>query len=132
MRLTLTKDLTPLRSAACDQIDDLAVAVRGRYITLRPSQDLVYKQKEKEAEMVSADPNVNPALVPHIVREADTNGVTLLDMATAVLIRANQWLNVSPAIEDLRLASKTRVEAATTPAAIDTVVQDARIGFGAL
>lgn len=126
MRFALTKDLDPLKLAAETRIDQLAEACRGKYITLGAGQSMIYLQKEKEAELVSADPNVNPNLVPHIVQEAEANGVSLLDMATAVLIKANEWRTISPLIETKRLVTKQLIRDATTPDAIETLVAEAR------
>jgi hypothetical protein len=116
--LRLTKDLTPLRTAAEQEIDATAEAVRGLFITSGSGQSMVYTQKEKEAELVTADPDVNPAVVPHIVLEAQLNGLTLLDQAAIVLTMAHQWRELSSHIEVARLAGKAQVREAQTPAAI--------------
>jgi hypothetical protein len=105
--LRLTKDLTPLRTAAEQEIDATAEAVRGLFITSGSGQSMVYTQKEKEAELVTADPDVSPAIVPHIVLEAQLNGLTLLDQAAIVLTMAHQWRELSSHIEVARLAGKS-------------------------
>lgn len=126
MKLSLTKNLAPIRDKACAQIDQLAEKCRGRYITLGAGQAMIYLQKEREAEMVSADPNVNPNLVPHVVQEATAAGISLLDMAAIILTRAQEWRNISPSIELTRLATKQQIMAATTPAGIETLIANAR------
>ena len=126
MRLLVTKDLAPQKLAAQTTVDQLAEVCRGKFITLGPGQSMIYLQKEKEAELVSADPLTNVNLVPHLVQEAAANNVTLLDMATAVLIKANEWRNVSPYIETKRLVTKQMIQAATTPAEIEELVEEVR------
>lgn len=132
MKLKLTQDLAPIRLQAAAAIDAAAEACRGRFITLGSGQAMVYAQKEKEAEMVSADPEVNQYLVPHVVREAERYGISLLDAATAILIKANEWRNLSPYIEDPRLAAKEQLELARNPAEIEAIVASTRAYYGAL
>ncbi|QIG75801.1 hypothetical protein EVC20_062 [Rhizobium phage RHph_Y2_17_1] len=116
--LRLTKNLEPLRVAAEKEIDVVAEGVRGLFITPGSGQSTVYTQKEKEAELVSADPNVDQAEIPHIVLEAEMNGITLLDQAAIILTMAYQWRELSSRIEVARLAGKGQVRAAETPAEI--------------
>lgn len=125
-RLSLSKNLTPLKDRACIEIDAAAEEIRGHYITLGPGQAMVYAQKEKEAEMVTANPAISPAEVPHIVQEAQAYGITLLDQAAIVLTMAKNWRDLSSGIETIRLTSKDQVRAATTPAGIDQAVAEAR------
>jgi hypothetical protein len=119
MRLNLAKDLTPLKAAAVARIDADAEAVRGNFITLGAGQAMVYQQKRVEAEAYIADPQIAPAEIPHIVREAEMNDISLFDQAVIILTMSENWKTVSAVIENLRLGAKRAVEAASSPAAID-------------
>lgn len=124
MRLVLKKDLAHERVHAKKHIDEDAELVRSLFITPGSGQALVYQQKRAEAELVSSDPEINPALVPHIAREADLNGISLLDQAAIVLTMAHQWTEISSMIEERRLAAKAAIDAARTPAEIEAVIVD--------
>ncbi|QIG69263.1 hypothetical protein EVB78_061 [Rhizobium phage RHph_N1_15] len=135
--LRLTKNLEPLRVAAEKEIDTVAEGVRGLFITPGSGQLMVYTQKEKEAELVTADPNVSQAEIPHIVLEADMNGISLLDQAAIILTMAHQWRELSSGIEVARLAGKAQVRVAETPgeiqqrcAAAKDVLTGVATGFG--
>ncbi|OCP21888.1 MULTISPECIES: hypothetical protein [unclassified Ensifer] len=132
MKLSIAKDLTPIRDVAYRTIDAFAGVSRSSYITVAPGQEMVYTQKEKEAEMITADPSISPSLVPHLAAEAIMNGVNLLDQAAIVLSLAHGWRQVSVLIETTRLDIKARVGVATTPAAIDALVGEARTTLSAL
>ncbi|MBX4911378.1 hypothetical protein HJA82_29130 [Rhizobium bangladeshense] len=124
--LRLTKNLEPLRAAAEKEIDTVAEGVRGLFITSGSGQSMVYTQKEKEAELVTADANVSAAEIPHIVLEAQMNGISLLDQAAIVLTMAHQWRELSSRIEVARLAGKGQVRVAQTPAAIQQSCTDTK------
>ncbi|NIH77437.1 hypothetical protein FHV99_004689 [Ochrobactrum sp. P20RRXII] len=126
MLLKLKIDLAPLKSSARQRIDTYAEALRGRFITLGAGQSHVYAEKERQAELVSADAHINPAVVPYIQTEAELYGVSLLDAATAVLIKANEWRNVSPIIESGRLAAKEAIGVAISPKEIEQLEGDFR------
>jgi len=119
MKLNLKKDLTPLRAAAMSKVDAEAETVRGRYVTLGAGQAMTYIEKERQAQEVSANPDINPVLVGLVAIDADRYGTSLLEAAAVILTMAQNWRVVAPRIEDLRMTAKDRIAAATTPAEID-------------
>jgi hypothetical protein len=123
MKLNLKKDLTPIRAAAIAKIDAAAELARGRYITLGAGQAMTYLEKERQAETVCADPNINPNLVRLVAIDAERYNVTLLDAAAVILTMAESWRVVGPMIEDKRMVAKDLVAAATTPAAIEAATE---------
>ena len=129
MRLSITKDLVSLRAKAETQVDAMAEACRGKYITPGAGQAMVYARKEREAEMIQADPGIDPALVPHLALEANAAGVALLDLAVIVKAKASEWLYVSPPIEGTRLSTKSAIRQATSPVEIDALVAQAKSIF---
>ncbi|QWY83362.1 hypothetical protein [Rhizobium phage RHph_X3_2] len=128
-RFSVTKNLDPLKVTACAQVDRMAETCRGKYITPGAGQAMVYVQKEKEAELLMADPNVSEDLIPHIVTEATVANITLQAMANIILTRAAQWRMVSPPIEVTRLTTKQQIMAATSPVEIDALVAQAKSIF---
>ena len=98
------------------RIDVEAEQVRGRFITNTASQPSVYLQKEQEAEAFMANQEINPALIPNLVREATRTGETVYQVAWVILSMAHEWSQISAAIEDLRLGAKDQVRAAQTVA----------------
>lgn len=123
MKLNLKKDLTPIRAAAIAKIDAAAELERGKYITLGAGQAMTYLEKERQAETVCADPNINPNLVRLVAIDAERYNVTLLDAAAVILTMAESWRVVGPLIEDKRMVAKDAVAAATTPAEIEAATE---------
>lgn len=128
MRLSLAKDLEPLRAAAKIQIDADAEAVRLRYITPGEGQAMVYQQKATEAEIVvslpigeaeKADFPVLSAEIGPTVPPTDDEDADLRAAAQVVLNMRAMWAGIAAAIEALRLTAKNAVAAAGTPAEIE-------------
>ena len=119
MQLSLTKNLEPLRAAALARIDASAEATRGIFMTLGSGQAMVYDQKRDEAEIYVANPETSPGELPHLAAEAAQNGISMFDQAVIYLTMRQQWLTVSPMIENRRLTAKAAVAVATTPAQIE-------------
>ncbi|MBD9511643.1 hypothetical protein IB265_33345 [Ensifer sp. ENS10] len=123
MKLSVTKDLEPLKQQALSNIDANAEKIRGRYITLGSGQAMVYDQKRAEAEKFMVDYNVDlttpPSEIPHLTAESAMNGISLFDQAVIYLTMRQSWLTVSLIIEERRLVAKTAVMAAQSPAQIE-------------
>lgn len=115
MKLSLKKDLTPLKEEAKSRIDAAAEKERGKYITLGSGQAMVYDQKAKEAELYMTDENIPHGEIPHLVAEAEVNDITIFDQAVVYLTMRQQWLTISPIIESKRLKAKEAISAATNP-----------------
>ncbi|WP_454287271.1 hypothetical protein [Rhizobium arsenicireducens] len=118
MKLNLNRDIAALRTEAWARIDAAAEQSRVQFMTLGSGQAMVYDQKRREAEAFMANPAVSPGEIPHLVAEATQNGLTSYDQAVIYLTMSQQWLTVSPIIENIRLGAKTSVGAATSPASI--------------
>lgn len=118
-----------MKGKAEARIDAMAEECRGKFITLGAGQAMIYWQKEREADLILADPTIDPALVPHLALEANAAGITRLDLATVVKAKATEWLSASPPIEGTRLATKAAIRAATTPAEIEALIAQARSIF---
>jgi len=115
MKLNLTRNLTLIRIEAWATIDAEAERVRGQFMTLGSGQAMVYDQKRREAEVFMANQGVSPGEIPHLTTESTMNGISIFDQAVIYLTMSEQWLTVSPMIENLRLAAKAAVSNATNP-----------------
>jgi hypothetical protein len=94
-------------------IDTAAENVRGYFITAGAGQAMVYVEKEKEAEAIMLNPNISPALVPHIYTEALSSDTTMFQKAIEIVTMAHQWRQVSALIENIRLNSKKNIDLMT-------------------
>lgn len=119
MKLSLAKNLEPLRANAVAKIDHDAEKVRSLFITTGAGQAMVYQQKLVEAELVMSNPDVDLLKVPHIVHEAQLNGISPQEQASIIIETAAAWRSISPMIEVRRLAAKKAVAVANSPAAIE-------------
>lgn len=118
MLFKLTVDLAPLKAEALREIDAGAEATRGLFLTLGSGQAMVYNQKQEEALAFMGNMEISPGEVPHLHAEATRNGISMFDQAVIYLTMREQWLTVSPIIENTRLAAKEAVSQATNPAEI--------------
>lgn len=107
------------REAHLARIDSEAEAVRSRYITLGSGQSMAYQQKLAEARLALAQPEIEPAEIPHVVMEATDEGVTIATKAAQIVNIANAWTFLSAEIERRRLAAKRAVRAAQDLADVD-------------
>jgi hypothetical protein len=106
-------DLDVLTEELLLSIDQSAEATRGLFITNTASQPAVYMAKEAEAHALMADLEISDDLVPNIAREALRTGESRFDVAVVILTKAENWRQISAVIEDIRLAAKDGVRAAT-------------------
>ena len=107
-------DLAQLRAAAIARVDAAAGAVRAKFITVVPGQEMTYLVKEQEARAYAGDPSG----FPFLAAEAAATGMTVEDVAALVIAQANAWRPIGAAIEGLRRGAAVAIAAATTPAAI--------------
>lgn len=119
-------NLEVVRDTALAAIDQAAGAVRARYITVAPGQDLTYQRKSAEvaAWLAAADPA--PADYPILHAEATACSMPMADVVADALAAEEAWTLVGAAIEGQRMAGKRAVRAATDLPAI-TAARDAAI-----
>lgn len=122
MRLSLTKDLTPLREAAKIRIDQDAETFRLRFITPGAGQAMAYQEKYEEAVALILDPAIAEEEAPHIFAEVGITGATAEEVAMIVVGMRIMWRGISADIEHKRLAAKAAIDQAQSPAAIDNIL----------
>ena len=118
----LEPPLSRLKADACLKIDIAAEAARMQFITPGEGQAWTYQRKEREAEAFMADVNPDAADYPVLAACIPGDGADLAAVAQTVLAARDAWLQVGAAIEGIRRAAKTQVEAAIDAAAIQTIL----------
>lgn len=97
-----------------EKIDDEAGAVRCRFITEAPGQQLTYSRKEAEARawVAASEPELGD--YPFLAAEVGATGLSAGDAAAAIIAAADQWAQIGAAIEGARIAAKRAVSEAAT------------------
>lgn len=121
MKITLQKDLTPIKEAAKLEVDAAAEAYRLKWITPGSGQAMVYQEKAAQARAVLAG---EPGTYPLIEAEIGITGDTAEEVAQIVLATAAQWTTIAAAIEATRLATKRAIDQATSEHQIKQLVED--------
>lgn len=119
-----TEDVEQYRRYALDQINYLAGQERLKLITNIPGQDMVYLQKEKEAEdYLLQDPE--PADLtdyPFLAAEVGITAATAIEVAELYAMQAEQFRIVGSALENARLGALLATETAEDGATIEAVL----------
>jgi len=127
--INMQAEIAAVREQHLAKIDREAEATRGQYITLGSGQAMVYQQKLLEARLVTADPEIEPNEIPHVVMEAMDEGVTVAAKAAEIIATADAWTFISAEIERRRLSAKRAVRAAQDLADVDAAsIVDWEIG----
>ena len=143
MKLTVTKDLAPLRVAAVRRVYAAAGAVRARFATQIPAQDMIYLEKAAEARRFLAtwptledDPGtIDPDPVsgfPFIAAELGITADTGWEVAQFYVAGAAMFRQVGAVIDGIRLGTARAIELAATPAEIDAAEAAASAAFAAI
>lgn len=111
-------DIEVLRTDAVRRIDRGAEDYRLKFITNGSGQVMTYQQKLAEARAKLANASIPNAEIPHIVTEAEIDGMTLLEKAGQIVGTYEAWQGISALIEGKRMAAKKAVADATDAAAV--------------
>jgi hypothetical protein len=115
MKLTLTKDLTAPKAEAVAKIN--AAALRRRNAIVPPGA--AYEQKKAEAVAVRSGDTAGLLILP---AESALRGVSLADLAAAVLDKAAQAPVALAEIEIERQRKLAAIAAANSPAEIEAAL----------
>lgn len=111
-------DLAVVKADALRRIDVSAENYRLQFLTAGAGQAMAYQQKLDEARAFTADPEIDPAEIPHIITEAAATDMTPADKAAQIIATFEAWQQVSASIEGKRAAAKLAVEAGETAEAV--------------
>lgn len=122
------------RAGAVAEVNAITNETRLRYITGIAGQEMTYREKEREAAAYLAAPSDPPdaAVVPFLIAEAAKKGITVYQLAQAVLYFSEQWRQLGPVIEAGRTSSNDAITAADDPAAMAAIVAAFRAEMKAL
>jgi hypothetical protein len=111
-------DLDALRAAAVLKVDRSAEAYRMQFITPGFGQVMAYQQKLEEARGKLANSSIANDKIPHIVAEAEADGMTAIEKAQQIVDTFAAWQHISAGVEAKRMAAKKAVGLAETATAI--------------
>lgn len=127
MSFNAAKDLAPIRQAAKSKINTEAGKFRLNFITDTPGQDLVYRDKQAQAQAYLTDPNIPDDAIPGIVSEVGTSsGSTKYEVAQVIVNMAARWQIVSSRIERMRVLALQTVDDAKSE---QQILQAAKVNW---
>jgi len=111
---SLDAELDAQKSEAIARVQEAAGAVRLRYVTDLPGQEMIYREKLAEAISYVALPvePENPTDFPFIAAEIGITAATPYEVAQIFLNKAGLWKAIGAALETARLQAVSDVEAA--------------------
>ncbi|MDF3383371.1 MULTISPECIES: hypothetical protein [unclassified Sulfitobacter] len=127
---SLEKEVAAARAVAVQDINRQTGAVRCRFITDIPGQQMIYADKEAEARAfvdLQPDPlesSADMSRFPFIEKEIGTTAPTAYEVAQVFLNLAAQWRVVGADLEALRVRYNNRVYASVSQAEIDQLMAD--------
>lgn len=119
MRISLSKNLEPLRAVARSKIDTEAEEFRQQFLTPGSGQAMVYQAKQAEARQFFLDGTIGALMQAEIGVTANTAE----ELATLWLQMEQQWLQVAAHVEQKRLKAKIAVDDANSPLEIEQATQ---------
>jgi len=114
--------LASAKAVAVERINTTIGAVRSRYITALPGQDMIYLRKEEEARAWLAARSPDLADYPLLAAEAGVTAPDAYQLAQLWLNLSAQWVQLAAALERARMEAIGAVEAAGSAAEIDAVL----------
>ena len=117
MRLTLAKDLAPLKAEALRRIDAAAEQARAAWITPGSGQALVYQAKAAEAGryLAASPPPADLSSYPLLAAEVGLTAPNALALAQVWQRMDGDWTAAAARIERARLEAKRAMDEARTP-----------------
>ncbi|THD71402.1 hypothetical protein E7681_18030 [Thalassobius vesicularis] len=124
------RELEHHASAGIAAINAAVDQARRRYITPIAGQDMIYREKQAEAErFLALDPvpdaeSLDPGVFPFIAAESHATGQTPQEVAALFERLATEWRQLGAQMEALRIGAIARVRAAAGPADIGAAVAE--------
>jgi hypothetical protein len=113
-----------IKFSALLTIDKIAGAVRSKFITVSPGQELTYQEKaEQAADFAAANyPTSSIANYPFIQVEISVTGLSVQAATDGILAKKTSWIQNGALIEEARLIGKRDINAATDAVGITTAL----------
>lgn len=121
------------RSKAMYALMARVAAIRLKYLTPLPGQDMVYLSKASEARAwLAAGSPADLTGYPLIEAEVGVTGADADEVTGVWLARAAAWTGIAAAIEHARLAANTAIADAADPEDVATAMSDFAAAVAAL
>lgn len=114
--------LGQFRREAIDYVNQRAGALRSRFVTIIPGQEMIYLIKEAEARAYLADPSPVLATYPFVSAEIGITGTTGEEVAQVYVNLAAILRATAAQLETARLGTIAAIEAATVPQAVEAAL----------
>ena len=96
--------------------------VRGHFVTKLPGQDMIYREKEVEAQRLLGDPTIPDSEVPFLAVEVGITAPSIQAVAQVIMATAAAWRLVGAQLEAARLGAGKAIKEATTPEAVQAAI----------
>ncbi|KEJ93993.1 hypothetical protein SAMN05444149_108110 [Pseudosulfitobacter pseudonitzschiae] len=118
------KELAAHKAQAIQDINQLIGAVRLLFITDIAGQQMIYAEKEREANsFLAAVPEPSDlAPYPFIFQEMNATGMTAYEVAQMFLNLSVHWRAVGSSLEGVRINANATVDEASTRAEIESAL----------
>lgn len=120
----LAAELSDHKIQSVQRINATIGAVRQRFITTAPGQEMIYLSKETEARACIAEADPDPADYPLLAAEIGITAPDLQSVAQTVMNLAAIWRLIGAQLEQIRLLTSAQISAATSVEAVNAVVTD--------
>jgi hypothetical protein len=119
-------ELEQLKATRIKEVNAKIGAMRERYITPIPGQEMIYSAKEEEAKAFNA---ITPrptdlSEFPFLEAEIGITAPSAQELADLWIQMATDWRTIGPLLEQLRLGTIGAVRAATTAAEVEQAITD--------
>lgn len=129
MRIEVTGQarLAREKAAAMARVNAAIGSARGLFITTIPGQEMIYMGKEAEAKAYLAQDPAPTDLTdyPFIASEVGITAPDAAGVAQVYIAMANLWRPIGSALEAIRLAASSEINATATLVGVAQAEQDA-------
>lgn len=121
-------DIEPIIEWGVNYVNSVSSKIREKFITNITGQEMIYKEKEIEAQdYVAAIPEPNTvlgweSLYPFIAAEVGYTAPTPLEVANVYLGLAQIWRSVGASLESARIGTITGIENSTTSTEVNAAI----------
>jgi hypothetical protein len=123
--------LAQVQAAALTQIDAAAETLRSQFITANSGQVATYLLKQGQAQVFQAAGYAGT--VPSLIQsEMTATGDTAQAATETILAQYEAWVSLAAAIETARRSAKVAVNAATSVAAVETILIGVTASYAAI
>ncbi|WP_439137542.1 hypothetical protein [Roseicyclus sp.] len=131
MAITLTRsatsreaELAAIKARASAHVNGIIGQRRLEFITDRPGQEMIYREKAGEAARYMAERPADLEEYPFLVAEIGITAPDAEALARLWLARARSWKVIGGQLEAIRQGALIAIAAATVPAGVDVALSE--------